>query len=225
MAWQRPRTEELIDRLVADLRPRQIENRIQARRHWAAAILAIALPLLALAQPLRPDLASRLADQMFVASIMTSAMIFATGLLTVLMLRVPGRSWLWLLLPLIAFGLWIVSESATIALDLSQEGRRALAFESSPQCPLIIGAVGVPVFFGLLGLSQVGLIVWRGPVIAIAALSAFSLPATMLHLLHGLDTGAMVLLWHLGAISVFSIAAAFLLHRRFPRILCDWLGL
>ncbi len=84
---------------------------------------------------------------------------------------------------------------------------------------------GVPVFFALVGVSRVGLIVWRGPIIAIAALSAFSLPATMLNLFHSLDTGAMVLLWHFGAITVFSITAAFLLSRRIPRGLCDWLGL
>lgn len=225
MTWHRLRTERLIERLVADLRPWQIESRIRTHRLWMAAVLAIVLPPLALAQPFRADLASRLADAMFVASIATSAMIFVTGLVTVLILGTPGRSWLWLLVPLVAFGLWLVSESASIAVDLFREGWRAWAFETSPQCPLIIGAVGVPVFFALVGVSRVGLIVWRGPIIAIAALSAFSLPATMLNLFHSLDTGAMVLLWHFGAITVFSITAAFLLSRRIPRGLCDWLGL
>ncbi|MEQ1945312.1 NrsF family protein [Mesorhizobium sp. VNQ89] len=225
MALRRPRTERLIERLVADLRPWQIERRIRSHRLWMADILAIALPPFALAQPFRADLASRLADAMFVASMATSAMIFVTGLLTMFILGTPGRSWLWLLVPLVAFGLWLVSETASIAVDLFREGWRAWAFETSPQCPLIIGAVGVPVFFALVGVSRVGLIVWRGPTIVIAALSAFSLPATMLNLFHSLDTGAMVLLWHLGSITVFSITAAFLLSRRIPRGLCDWLGL
>lgn len=225
MAWHRPQTEQLIERLVTDLRPWQIERRIRGRRLWVDAILAITLPPLALAQTFRVDLASRLADAMFVASIATSAMIFVTGLLTVLILRTPGRSWLWLLVPLTAFGLWLVSETASIAIAFFREGWRAWAFETSPQCPLVIGAVGVPVFFALLGICRIGLIVWRGPIIAIAALSAFSLPATMLNLFHGLNTDAMVLLWHFCSITVFSIAAASLLNRRIPRGLCDWLGL
>jgi len=140
MTWHRLRTERLIERLVADLRPWQIERRIRTHRLWMAAVLAIALPPLALAQPFRADLASRLADAMFVASIATSAMIFVTGLVTVLILGTPGRSWLWLLVPLVAFGLWLVSESASIAVDLFREGWRAWAFETSPRCPLIIGA-------------------------------------------------------------------------------------
>ncbi|WP_152539753.1 NrsF family protein [Afipia sp. P52-10] len=92
MTWHRLRTERLIERLVADLRPWQIERRIRTHRLSMAAVLAIVLPPLALAQPFRADLASRLADAMFVASIATSAMIFVTGLVTVLILGTPGRS-------------------------------------------------------------------------------------------------------------------------------------
>jgi hypothetical protein len=225
MTWRRLRTEDLIDRLAADLRPRHVESRIRSRRLWAVAILAIVMPTLLFEKPLRADLASRLADGMFLTSIATSAMIFVTGLLALLILRISPLSRSWLLLPLIALGLWLVSEFASIGLDLSREGWRAFAFETSPQCPLVIGIVGIPIFFAILGLSRIGLILWRGPIITVAALSAFSLPATMLNLFHGLDTGAMVLLWHFGAIAVFSVAAAFLLNRRIPRIVCDWLAL
>lgn len=225
MVWQRVRTEELIGRLVADLRPRHVERRIRSRRLWTVAIVAIALPLLALARPFRADIASRMADPMFVASVATSAMIFFTGLVTVLMLGVPGRSRLWLLVPLIALGLWLVSEFASVAIELLQGGWRALAFEHSAQCPFVIGIVGVPIFLAILSLSRLGLIVWRGPIVAVAALSSFSLPATILNLFHALDTAAMVLLWHFGAISVFASAAAFFFIKRIPRILYGWLAL
>lgn len=225
MARQRLRTEQLIERLAADLRPAHVESRVRTRRLWAAAILAIVLPTLLFAQPLRVDLASRLSDGMFFASITTSAMIFVAGLLTVIMMRVPGRSGLWLLVPPAAFGLWLASEFASMALDLYREGWRALAFQASPQCPLVIGVVGVPIFLVILGFSRMGLILWRGPIIAVAALSAFSLPATMLNLSHGLDTGAMVLLWHFGAIAVFSSAAAVIFKRHVPRLMWDWLAL
>jgi len=225
VTWPRVRTEELISRLVADLRPRHVERRIRSRRLWTVVIVAIAVPLLAFARPLRVDIASRMADPTFVVSITTSAMIFVTGLVTVLLLRVPGRSWLWLLAPLIAFGFWLVVEFASVALEFLRDGWRALAFESSPQCPLIIGIVGVPIFLAILSLSRFGLVVWREPIVVVAALSAFSVPATTLNLFHGLDTGAMVLLWHLSAIVVFASAAAFLFKQRIPRILCDWLAL
>ena len=225
MTRRRLRTEDLIDRLAADIRPRHVENRIRTRRLWAVAILAIVVPALLFARPLRADLASRLADDMFVTSVATSAMIFVTGVLALLIVRISPLSRSWLLLPLIALGLWLVSEFTSIALDVSREGWRAFAFETSPQCPLVIGIVGIPIFFAMLGLGRIGLILWRGPTIAVAALSAFSLPATMLNLFHGLDTGAMVLLWHFGAIAIFSMTAAFLLNRRIPRIVCDWLAL
>lgn len=225
MMRQRLRTEDLIDRLAADLRPRHVESRIRTCRLWVVVILAIVVPALLLARPLRADLASRLADGMFVTSVATSAMIFVTGLLAPLILRISPLSRSWLLLPLIALGLWLVSEFASIALDLTREGWRAFAFETSPQCPLVIGIVGIPIFFAILGLGRIGLILWRGPTITVAALSAFSLPATMLNLFHGLDTGAMVLLWHFGAIAIFSMTAAFLLNPHIPRTVCDWLAL
>ncbi len=38
-------------------------------------------------------------------------------------------------------------------------------------------------------------------------------------------TGAMVLLWHFGAIAIFSMTAAFLLNPHIPRTVCDWLAL
>lgn len=225
MAWQRVRTEELITRLVADLRPHHVERRTRARRLWTVAIITIALPLLALARPLRADIASQIADPVFVASVATSALIFVTGLLTVLMVRRPGRSRFWLFAPLVAFGSWLVMEFGNVAFDVFREGSRALAFESSPQCPLIIGTIGIPLFLAILSFSRVGLVIWRGPIVVVAALSSFSLPATMLNLFHGLETSAMVLFWHLTAVFVFTGAAAFLFKQRIPRMLYDWLAL
>ncbi|MCP4559220.1 MAG: DUF1109 domain-containing protein [Bosea sp.] len=225
MAWQRVRTEELISRLVADLRPHHVERRARARGFWTVAIGTIALPLLALARPLRADIASQIADPVFAASVTTSALIFVTGLLTVLIVRRPGRSRFWLLVPLAAFGSWLVMEFGNVAFEVFREGSRALAFESSPQCPLIIGIIGVPLFLAILSFSRLGLMVWRGPIVVVAALSSFSLPATILNLFHSIETSAMVLLWHLTAVVVFTIAAAFLFKRRIPRMLHDWLAL
>lgn len=225
MTWQRLRTEELISRLVADLRPHHVERRIRSRRRWTVAIVAIALPLLALVRPIRTDIAFQMADPMFVASVATSALIFVTGLLTILMLRRPGGSRFWLLGPLAAFGGWLVMELAGVALELLREGWRAVAFEGSPQCPLIIGIVGIPIFLAMLSLSRLGLMVWRGPIVVVAALSSFSLPATILNLFHGLDTSAMVLLWHLSAVVAFAGTAAVLFRQRIPRILYEWLAL
>ncbi|MBD3847443.1 DUF1109 family protein [Bosea sp. SSUT16] len=224
MVWKRVRTEELISRLAADLRPRHVEQRIRSRRLWTVAI-AIALPLLALGRPLRTDIAYEIADPMFVASVATSALIFITGLLAIVMLRRPGRSRYWLLMPLVALALWVVMELTSGALEVVREGWHAFGFESSPQCPLFIGIVGVPMFLAMLSLSRLGLMVWRGPIAVIAALSSFSLPATILNLLHGLDTSAMVLLWHLSAVVVFAGAAVVLFRQRIPRILYEWLAL
>lgn len=225
MAWERLRTERLIEKLVGDLRPQHVENRVRVRRLSAMVVLAILLLLLFLAAPYRVDLAMRLADEMFLASFASSAMVFGAGLSALWLMRAPWRSQHWLLLPLVAFGFWIAWELASIALKASREGWGAFGFESSAQCPVVIGLVGVPVFLALLSLSRVGLILWRGPVIAIAALSAFSFPATMLNLFHSLSSGAMILLWHSLAVTVYSVAASLLLLRRTPRILRDWLGL
>lgn len=213
MVWQRLQTEQLIDKLVADLRPGRVENRIHALLPWMTIL--IVLPPLLLVKPLRADLVARWADPIFVTSFATSTMVFATGLLALWIVRVSWRSRLWLHVPLIAFGFWFVFEIASVAVDVFREGWRAFAFESSPQCPLVIGAVGAPVFLVLLALSRVGVVVWRVPTIAVAALTAFSLPATVLNLFHGLDNGAMILLWHLGAVAVFTVAAVSILeHRR-----------
>lgn len=95
MTRRRLRTEDLIDRLAADIRPRHVESRIRTRRLWVVVILAIVVPALLLARPLRADLATRLADGMFVTSVATSAMIFITGVLALLIVRISplSRSW------------------------------------------------------------------------------------------------------------------------------------
>lgn len=225
MMWQRVRTDQLIDKLVADLRPAHADRLIRCRRAWFAAVTVAVLPLFLILWPLRADMAFQLADEMFTISMVTSATVPVAGLLTLFILNVWRCSGRWLLVPVLAFSLWLISEFASIAIAFSRDGWRTVTFESSPDCLLIIGIIGIPIFIAAVSLSRAPLMVWRGPTVAIAALSAFSLPATALNLFHDLQTAVMVLLWHFGAIAVLSVTVALMLHYRMPRILHGWLAL
>jgi len=225
MVWRRLRTEQLINVLAADLRPLSLEKRIRMRRLWFGAASGMLILWLPFAQPLRADIGSRSTDALFVVTVTTSLIISILGMLTLNRLRAPHRSLFWLYVPAIAFGAWTFAEFINMAADVLRQGGSALAFERSPQCPLIIAVVGTPVSLVILSLNRNAVLLWRGPSIAIAALSAFSLPATALNLFHSLDNAAMVLLWHFSAITAFSIATTFLVYRRRPRLLFDWLAL
>ncbi|WP_342236200.1 NrsF family protein [Inquilinus sp. OTU3971] len=206
----------MIEILVADLRPLGVENRARAWRLVIFSVAPVMLLLLLFLSPFRADFASHMADGFFVSSVATSALVFLAGVLTLSVLRVPRRSRLWLLLPVVAFGFWLASEFAGIAAEFYREGMLAFAFASSPECPLVITVVGGALLVAMLGFAREAVLLWRGPAVAIAALSAFSLPAAFLNLFHDLDTAAMVLLWHFGAIAVLSAAAVLVFHRWIP---------
>ena len=100
-------TPELIDTLVASVKPvRRLRPPLARASLWLLLAAAV-LGLLAISHGLRPDIMQRLQQPVFVVSVAAS---LATGILAAIasfIVSLPDRSRLWLLLPAPALVVWV----------------------------------------------------------------------------------------------------------------------
>lgn len=216
MLKRRLSTDKFIEILVSQHRPvapgqKAIEGLLLIVGGAAVAYVVLSLG------PVRADLPGQEANPLFLISVAASALVWIAGVVALLLLRAPQRSGRWLLLPIGASVLWLAVELAGVVADLSSDGSAALAFASSPECPLAIVSLGVPAFAALLLVARDAMRLWKVPALGAAAVAAFSLPASLLNVFHTLDTAAMVLLWHGTTIGGLTGATLLAAYRRFQR--------
>jgi len=198
------RSEELIGRLAADLRPvRPARNPMAATALWlavAAAVIVVAV----LVSGLRADLAARLAAGFDLPQILAAT---ATGILAAFaafQLALPERNRRWALLPVPAAIAWLATMGWGCLEDLARLGPEALRVGVSLPCLAFIVGLGVPLTVAMLWLARHAAWLRAGPVAALGGLSAAALASAGLSLIHYLDAALMVLVWH--GLSVLVVA-------------------
>ena len=189
-------SEQLIDRLAAELRP----VRPMPSPWWqAAGWLALALGVVGLAVALfgpRADLGARLAEPHEAAQFLASLAVGLLGALAAAMLARPDRSWRWALLPLPALLAWMVALGLGTWAELARLGPAAVQLRPSWGCLRFILALGLP-----LALVQCHVLRHAGPtrprpVQLLGGLASAALCSAGLTLIHHLEAALMVLLWH-----------------------------
>jgi hypothetical protein len=203
------RTDDLIGRLTAELRPvrRLPPPGVRAALWIGFAVLVVAACVIVFGP--RHDLMDRMARPHEVAQF---AFTIATGVLAAIAafeLSLPDRSERWALLPLPTAILWVGSLGMGCLADMKRMGPEALDVGTSWGCLRFIVLMGVP-----LALSMVWMLRHAGPirpvpVAALGGLAGAALSAAGLSLFHHLDAALMVLLWHGG--STILVVAAFVL--------------
>jgi hypothetical protein len=212
--------DSLIDQLAKRARPvRPIATPLQRTLGWSRAALAL-VAVLAASMGLRPGLATHMAQAPVLLEWLASVL---TGLLAayaVFQISVPGRSLSWAWLPALPFAVWLASIGWGCARDFASLGMAAFAFEShSGECARAIAAISVPLGVTLLVMVRHAGAVKPGPTAMLAALSAAALASAGVSLVHAGETSLMVLLWHVGAVAVLSLACLLSGQRLFA-----WLG-
>ncbi len=202
------RSEDLIHRLAADLRPvRPALHPAMATAIWLAIVAAV-IGLTVLVSGLRDDLAERLSEGFDLLQIITA---LATGVLAAFAafeLALPERSRHWALLPLPAAAAWVATMGWGCLQDLARLGPEALRIGTSVPCLVFIAGIGVPLTVAMLWLARHAAWLRAGRVAALGGLSAAALASVGLSLIHYLDAAAMVLAWHgLSMLVVTSVAA------------------
>jgi hypothetical protein len=190
------RSEDLIHRLSADLRP------VRPARHPAAAtalwlgVAAVVILLAVLVSGPRHDLAARLAAGFDLPQILAAT---ATGILAAFaafQLALPERDRRWALLPMPTVIAWLATMGWGCLQDLARLGPDSLRVGVSLPCLAFILGLGVPLTFAMLWLARHAAWLRAGPVAALGGLSAAALASVGLSLIHHLDAAAMVLAWH-----------------------------
>lgn len=192
------RTEDLIARLAADLRP---VRRLAPAWRRAAAWLVFAAALIGAAVAVigpRPDLAGRLRDAAEVTQWLASASTGVLAAIAAFQLALPDRSPRWVLLPLPAAAVWVGTLGLGCLADVLAIGPRALVPGMSWGCAGFILGLGVPLSASLLWLLRHAAGIRPLPVAAMGGLAGAALSAAGLWLFHRLDGAAEALVWHIG---------------------------
>jgi len=213
-------TNHLIDQLAARAQPvRPLAAPLRRSMVWVASAASLLAVLTAVYGP-RPGLASELSAAPALIEWIASVL---TGLLATyaaFQISIPGRSPAWMWLPAPALILWLGSLGWGCIRDHARMGHDAFLIElTSSECAAAITMTSIPLGLLMLLMVRHAGVVRPASTAMLAALSAAALAAAGVSLHHSGETALMVLLWHVGAVAVLSLACLV-----FGRSLFSWIG-
>jgi hypothetical protein len=203
-------TPDLIDALAAKVTPvRPLRPPLVRAAAWLA-FAAVLLVLLAISHGLRPDLAERLRQPVFVVGIVAA---IATGILAAIaasVLSLPDRSRLWLLLPAPSLIAWVSTIGYGCLTDWLNIGPDALRFGEIIRCFATLVLTSGPLLLAMLMMVRHATLLRPTVVIMTGSLSVAAITATALSLYHDLDATVMILIWNLGTSAlIIALGCAF----------------
>ncbi|KUM25596.1 hypothetical protein AU467_25850 [Mesorhizobium loti] len=192
------KTSDLITSLATDLAPvRRLRPPLTRATCWlmlAAAVMA----LLAVGQGLRPDLAQRLGDPVFVVSMIASLLTGVLAAIAAFLVSLPDRSRLWLLLPAPALVLWLSNIGYQCLyrwVDLSPDG---ISFGETARCFATLVLTSLPLSLAMMMMLRYAALLRPTATSVMGSLAVAAITATALSLFHTLDATVMILMWNVG---------------------------
>src|SRR6516225_4404091 len=183
------------------------------------AFAAIILGLIAIAHGVRPDFFDRLGQPRFVLGMLGA---LATGILAAVAsfrLSLPDSSRLWVVLPLPALALWVVTIGYGCLTDWVSIGPDSVRLGEAIRCFATLLMTSVPLSIAMLAMLRYAALLRPIEVSVLGGLAVAAVTAFALSLLHDLDATVMILIWNLGA-------AAFIasLGSLFGRSMLTWMA-
>jgi len=210
-------TQAFIDQLASRAKPvRRLTSPLRRTLLWAL-LAALVIAVVVANHGLRPGFAASAPKAIeWVGSVLTALL----AAYAVFHISVPGRSPSWTWLPLPAMLLWLGGLGWGCAREFLQSGTAALAFQAASwECAQAITLISLPLGAILLLMVRHAGVVRPAPTAMLAALSAAAMSAAGVSLFHEGESALMVLVWHLGAVTVLS-----LLCWLFGQRLFGWIG-
>jgi hypothetical protein len=191
-------TLELIDLLARRLEPvHRLRPPVVRAGCWLLVAMTV-LALLAISQGLRPDLAQCWREISFTTSLAAS---FATGLFAVVaafMLVVPGRSRLWLLLPVPPLLLWLSTVGYQCLTNWVRVDPTGMSMGETTRCFATLILASLPLWLLMLQMLRRARPIQAGPPMLAGSLAVAATTAVAMNLIHQFDATAMILLWNFG---------------------------
>jgi hypothetical protein len=192
-------TPKLIDDLVERAAPvRRLRPPVMRALLWLG-FAALVCAMLAIWQGLRPDVAQRLDEPVFVLGF---AAALATGILAAIaafMVSLPDRSRWWLLLPAPALALWFSTIGYGCLTDWVSIGPDGLRFGETVHCFAMLALTGVPLSIALAAMLRYAARLRPGAVAMTAALAVAAISSAELSLLHDHNATVLILVENLGS--------------------------
>ncbi len=196
-------TSDLIEALVADATPVRRLRPPAVRAAWWLLLAVLVLALAALHHGLRPDLALKLRQPVFVSGVAAAALTGVLAAIAAFIVSVPGRSQRWLLLPMPTLVVWFATIGYGCLTDWVRLGPGGISLGETASCFATLMLVGLPLSFALLIMLRHVARLYARPVAMCGSLAVAALTAAALSLLHPLDATVMILLWNFGVALVF----------------------
>jgi hypothetical protein len=203
-------TDELIKRLVADLRPVR-----PLRPPWARAVLwmGIALPYVAAVvwnKLMMVDAAQAGADARFIVEQAATLATALTAAIAAFRSVIPGFDRRILLLPVAPLGLWLASVGHGCVQDWLRLGADGLTIRPDWDCLPMAAVIGIVPAATIVAMLRRGAPLHPRVTLTLAALAVASVANFGLQFAHARDASIMVLTWHLGAAAVLSALGGWL---------------
>ena len=213
-------TNSLIEQLAARAQVvRPLASPLKRTLTWAALAFVL-ITIVAMSFGLRPGIWNTLRQPAqgleWVGSVLTGL----CAAYAAFQISVPGRSPSWAWLPVFPLVLWLSGLGIGCLQDFAGQGAAAFAFEAaSGDCARAITAMSFPLGLIMLVMVRHAGVVRPAPTAMLAVLGAAALSSAGVSLFHAGENSLMVLLWHVGAVLVLSLACLLLGEKLF-----SWIG-
>ncbi|GAC1324938.1 MAG: hypothetical protein NVS3B11_26500 [Collimonas sp.] len=196
-------TANLIDSLVADVKPvRRLRSPVVRAACWllfAASILA----LVAAGHGVRPDLMLKLRQPVFAIGVAAALATAVLAAMASFIASIPGLSRRWLLLPIPALAVWISTISYGCLTDWISIGPGGVSLGETVRCFATLALTGIPLSLAMLIMLRYVARLCPTAVVMTGSLAVAAMTAAALSLFHPLDATVMILISNFGVATVF----------------------
>jgi hypothetical protein len=208
-------TNELIKSLAAEMKPvRRLRPPLFRAACWLM-LGTLVLTLLAVNQGIRPDLAQRLGEPAFAASIAASMLTGILAAVAAFLVSLPDRSRLWLLLPAPTLAIWLSNIGLQCMTQWIAIGPDGIDPGEAARCFATLVLASLPLSLAMLVMLRYAAMVRPTPVAVMGGVSVAAITATALSLFHAADASVMILMWNVGTAIMFGGIGGFFGRRMF----------
>lgn len=204
------KTPDLIDALVECATPvRRLRPPLVRAALWLL-LAALVLVLIVTGHGLRPDIAERLRQPVFVLSMIAALMTGVLAAIASFQISLPDRSRWWLLLPAPALTVWLSTIGYGCLSDWVSVGPNDNRIGETVRCFVTLLLTSVPLSIAMLVMLRYAALLRPTESSAMSGLAVAAITAVSLSLVHDLDASLTILVWNLGvAVLIAGLACLF----------------
>jgi len=202
-------TPELINALTADAAPVRRLRPPSARAAAWLTFAALLLAALSVVYGLRPDLAERLRQPVFVVGNVAAMLTGILAAIATFMLLLPDRSRRWLILPAPSLVIWLSTVGYGCLTNWVSIGPEGVRFGETVRCFATLVLTSVPLLLAMLVMLRHVAVLRPMAAITTGSIAIAAITATALSLFHDLDATVMILIWNLGtSVSIIALGCS-----------------